>query len=133
MATKNNGEEKNGNGKMVSGMSCMNCGRYCGGACCGYDQWPHYVLRWVLGIAIILLAFWLGMRVGEFKGEVWGWGGGSRFYHGGMMRGYGNFGPAYGPGDNYWNMPMMSGGWSNGPFDRPVAVPVPKIPTNVAP
>jgi hypothetical protein len=41
-----------------------------------------FVLRWVLGILIIVLVFLFGMKIGEFKGTMEsGYG-----YHGGMMR-----------------------------------------------
>ena len=32
----------------------------------GYHR--HFWLRWVLGLAIIMIAFGLGLKVGEFKG-----------------------------------------------------------------
>ena len=32
----------------------------------GYHR--YFFLRWVLGIVIILIVFWLGLKIGEFKG-----------------------------------------------------------------
>ncbi len=43
----------------------------------------HYGMRWVLGIIILLMVFWLGMKLGEFKGfieAIYGFGS-----HGNMM------------------------------------------------
>jgi hypothetical protein len=39
---------------------CPNCqGHYHG----------HYWLRWLVGLFILLVVFWLGVKIGEFKGE----------------------------------------------------------------
>lgn len=40
--------------------SCENCR--------GYHR--HYFLRWFLGVIILLMAFALGVKIGEFKGEI---------------------------------------------------------------
>jgi|GEM_PF-1282679 hypothetical protein len=45
--------------------SCKMCGHgmcHCG---CGHR---HFWLRWLLGLIILLVVFWLGVKVGEFKG-----------------------------------------------------------------
>lgn len=70
------------------GKSCENC---CGN-CCSMGHMhgmggKYHLLRWMLGIAIIIIVFWLGFKLGEFKGyfDDYGYGKG----HGwGMM----NFG-----------------------------------------
>ena len=59
----------------------------------------HGLLRWVVKIVILLVVFWFGVKVGEFK-VLFGGGAG----HYGMMRG------AY--GTSYYGMPMMWG-WGN--------------------
>lgn len=88
-------------------------------------------LRWVIGIAILSVVFWLGFRLGEIKAIF----AGNAGYYGfgsSMMRGYGNFpmrnmmynmmGPGlysrgyddyyggYGPGmmDGCWNYPLQA-------------------------
>jgi hypothetical protein len=64
-----------------------------GGCWSGHSCWYH-VVRWVLGIAIILIVFGFGVMIGELKGELAG--SGSR-----MMRNYGGeYGRTY---------PMMQG------------------------
>jgi hypothetical protein len=60
-----------------AGCSCKMCG--CG---CGHGR--HMILRWVLGLVILLIVFWVGVKVGEFKTSAWGYGMG---YYGGMHRG----------------------------------------------
>ncbi len=43
----------------------------CGtGGSCGHGNNKFFVIRWVLGILIILIMFSLGMRIGEFKGAL---------------------------------------------------------------
>ncbi len=55
-------------------------------SCHGYGH-KHFVLRWLLGIVMLVIVFYLGVKVGEFKGEL------RSAYYGGygryMMEGYG--------------------------------------------
>lgn len=90
---------------------CGMCqGRMCGmGGGCGY-----HIIRWILGIAIIVIVFTLGVKLGEFKGTLE-----SNGYR--MMRAssYGDYGRAY---------PMMGGYYGvsvNGTQSQGAAVPVP--------
>lgn len=62
----------------------------CGGCDHGFCGGGHGALRWVIGIIIFVLVFWMGVRVGEIKSEMYGGG----YYDGygrTMMRGYGNY------------------------------------------
>ena len=70
----------------VCGPMCM-CGCGCG--------WPrgHRMFRVILGLIILALVFWVGVKVGEFKtmierNSAYGFGGYSAGYYpeGGMMR-----------------------------------------------
>lgn len=52
--------------------SCSNCnGRnacnMCGGYACSTEHHKYILLRWLLGILILVMTFWLGAKVGEFK------------------------------------------------------------------
>lgn len=65
------------------------------GCCHGFGH-KHFLLRLLLGIAILAVVFCLGMRIGEFKGEFR-----SGFYGGygrPMMGGYDSDNAWYGPG-----------------------------------
>lgn len=55
----------------------------------------HLVLRILLGLLILGMVFGVGLKVGEFKGELEAGGGFGFGPHFNMMRGYGwdNFGP----------------------------------------
>jgi len=72
------------------GSCCENKGKcdHGMGNCC--HNWKKcYMMRKIMMIIIIIIAFCLGTRWGEMKGEVRG---GNRFERGGMMNwGYGNF------------------------------------------
>ena len=57
-------------GTMCAGMGC----------CCGSR---YGLLRWVIGIGILLIVFWGGVKIGELKGLYEGQGG---FYGHGMFR-----------------------------------------------
>jgi hypothetical protein len=52
---------------------CPMCqGKMCGAGGCGYGKhncWYH-VVRWILGIAIIVIVFCFGMMIGELKGAL---------------------------------------------------------------
>lgn len=64
MATKNGNGVKNSSTE----MGCYNCGHQCGGNCYGCGGLTHYLLRWALGIFIIIFTLMLGIQIGEFKG-----------------------------------------------------------------
>ena len=70
------------------------CGRCCGGHCCGGGR--HLLLRWLLGLLILVIVFWLGLKIGEFKGVFGGYGGN----YSGMPRHMRSF-----------NKPMMRSGY----------------------
>ena len=45
----------------------------CCGHCCGMGHMhgmggKYHLLRWLLGVAIIIIVFWMGFKLGEFKG-----------------------------------------------------------------
>ena len=71
--------------------SCGSCGMMGRGMCgmCGGRRF--WALRWLLGLVILVIVFWLGVKIGEFKGSFEG---GYGFYgrmsrHGMMMGGQG--------------------------------------------
>lgn len=74
------GDEQRGGG------SCGSCGdKQCGGGGCrcgGHGSWGygmpvhHNILRWVLAVAILAIVFKIGVEVGEFKAEIYGFAGG---------------------------------------------------------
>jgi hypothetical protein len=72
----------------------------------GHCAWnKHRVLRIVLLLGMLLFVFWLGVKVGEFRGE---------FGYGRMMNGYGDYGYRSGMmrgGNTYYGQGrgMMSG------------------------
>ncbi len=70
------------------GMMCESCGGggMHGGCCCGYSAYGdrHVVLRLILGIFILMVVFWMGVKIGEIKAMFGGYG-----RHGG----YGEYGP----------------------------------------
>ncbi len=74
---------------------------------CNCGGHNHHLLRWLLGMLILVLVFWMGMEIGEFKGSLGGEGfGGSRH-----MR---------------FNKPMMENGWDAHNmmyFNSPAAAP----------
>jgi len=86
-------------GKCPEGCTCPMCqGKMCGmgGCCSGRGCW-YRAIRWIIGIAIILIVFCFGMMIGELKGEF---GRGYRMMHA----------PYYGGGSAY---PMMQN-WQSG-------------------
>lgn len=74
-----------------------------GGYGCFQHHWSYHILRWFLGIVIIVFVFWFGIKVGEIKSVLeTGRGAGSHQ----MMR-YGR--PMmYGNGGNYGMMGRAS-------------------------
>lgn len=89
-------------GTCPMGKTCA-CGYGCG---CGWAH-GHHIFRVVLAIVIVLVVFWIGMKVGEVRtmlGE-YGYGGGYGWHHAYPMQGYyqdGSVTPANGS-------PMMTG------------------------
>jgi len=51
-----------------------------------------HILRWLLGIFVILFVFWFGMKVGELKGQIESGRGWSGMRHHSMMIEYGGYG-----------------------------------------
>ncbi len=61
-----------GSGQNVCGQGHCGCGNGMGCGCHGGRHMKYCLLRWVLGILIITFVFWMGMKIGEFKGEFEG-------------------------------------------------------------
>jgi hypothetical protein len=78
---------------------CGMCGNVCGVG--GYG-----LVRWVLGILIIVWIFSIGMKIGELKGELRssGYGYGHKQYMRGMMQGPGTFYVNSVPSEAYPNL-----------------------------
>ena len=75
-------------------------GKMCGvnGCCFSHGCWMR-VIRWILGIAIILIVFGFGVMIGQLRGEL-GRSSGYRMMHSSY------YGGGYGGG-----YPMMQGGY----------------------
>ena len=86
---------KNGVKNNDTEMSCYNCGHQCGGSCYGCNGLTHYLLRWALGVFIIIFTLMLGIQIGEFKGAYKS----DYRFERGMMPNYDQlyFRPNYGP------------------------------------
>lgn len=71
-----------------------NAGCCCQGCCSdgGHSHMHrHFLLRWLLAVLIIMVAFFVGVKVGEFKEAFWNSGfGGYGYGQYRMMRGYPN-------------------------------------------
>lgn len=67
----------------------------CGGCDGGFCGGGHGALRWVIGIVVLMLVFWMGMRIGEIKSEMYS-GGYGNYPTRGMMRIQGGYGDSYG-------------------------------------
>ena len=52
--------------------SCDHCNMNGHNGCCGHGHHRYFVLRWVLGLLILAIVFCLGLKIGEFKSEVYG-------------------------------------------------------------
>lgn len=71
----------------------------CEGCMHGFCGGGHGALRWVIGALILIMIFWMGMRIGELKSEMYGdYGYGRYGNQTRMMRGGYN---VYGPGMMY--------------------------------
>ncbi len=64
-------EKKNGNGKMVGGMTCS-CGCGCGGFGSHGRHWTFFLLRVLITIIILMMVFWFGVAAGRLSGIGWG-------------------------------------------------------------
>lgn len=56
--------------KVDANSCCMNCGM---NSCC-HQEWHggrYVLLRWALGLLILVSTFALGYKIGEFKSEFW--------------------------------------------------------------
>ena len=98
------GKEHNGNGH--GDAHCSTCGSCagCGSCGCGSGH-SHLVARLVIGIIIVVIAFWLGLKLGELRAEFYNSGYyGSNMPWGRMMQGSG-----------YRSLPEQSGGYVNLP------------------
>ncbi len=81
-----------------------------GSMCPGCYGRKHYILRWFLGIVILLIAFSFGVKVGEVKSLL-----GNNSYIPAMMKGYWNNGyqgqyymmQPYNQGSGYYGPNMM--------------------------
>jgi hypothetical protein len=67
----------------------------CCGNCCSAGHMhgmggKYHLLRWMLGLAIIIIVFWLGFKLGEFKGYFDDYGYGKGFGRGMMNYGTNN-------------------------------------------
>ncbi len=76
-------------GQVCEGKTCSTCGMGC--CCFGHGGW-YRVIRWILGIAVIIIVFCFGMMIGELKGALVGRGSGdyrmmhTSYYGGGYGR-----------------------------------------------
>ena len=65
-------------GQNPHNCNCDHCNMSGHNGCSGHGHHRYFVLRWVLGLLILAIVFCLGMKIGEFKGEVY-----SGYYGGG--------------------------------------------------
>src|SRR3990167_584383 len=96
--------EKNNKESKESGIgdSCDHCHGFMGH---NHGYHKYFVLRWVLGVVILVIVFWLGIKIGEFKGYLAsGMGGYGYGHHRGMMYNSG-FYPANMM--QYWGIPAV--------------------------
>ena len=61
----------------------------------------HFILRWVLGLVALFMAFSIGVKIGEFKEEVK-----SGFFGNPRMMNWERYGDYN--GNRYYGMPMMN-------------------------
>ncbi len=89
-------DEQKKEGTPSGKMACM-CPSGCACSCgCGWAR-GHLLFRIIIGLILLALAFWAGVKVGEFKmivaQDMWGYGGGyghsMMFYGSGYDGGYG--------------------------------------------
>jgi hypothetical protein len=96
--------------KHAEGCDCYACKgqKMCGmyGHCCGGHR--HVLLRWLLGLLILVIVFWLGVKIGEFKGAFGGYGS----YYYGMPRHMRSFNRPM-MKNGYWGYPRMMGNTSS--------------------
>ena len=80
----------------------------CEGCMHGFCGGGHGALRWVIGIIIFIMIFWMGVRVGEIKSEMYG--------------GYGGYGQRMMYDRGYYYGPSMMYGYPT-QQTAPVVVP----------
>jgi hypothetical protein len=101
MEESKNTSQINGD-RMCGGKMCAGAGTGCTCGCgCGWAG-GHRLFRVILGIVILLVVFWVGVKVGEFKvliGEIGRGGYGNRYAYP-MMQGGGQGQQFYGPTTN---------------------------------
>ena len=92
MPEKNNHVREDGCG---SGSDGCNCGgmRGCGYGWCRGGR--HHLMKIAIGLIVLAVTFWAGVKIGELKAYLSGAGYGGRY---GMMRLYGNSDGGYGAG-----------------------------------
>ncbi len=85
------------------------CGHKCHNGMCGCmgHHMGFHILRWVLGIIVILMSFGFGVQIGEFKAAFES---GYGYRHHNMM---------------YYSQPSMMGGYQYGREDVSAGVAVP--------
>lgn len=72
-------ENKKNDKEYCVGPICFHCGKAHSG--CG----KHVLLRWIIGLSILALTFWMGMKIGELKSFL-GFGGYGYGMHSGYFR-----------------------------------------------
>lgn len=92
------------------GMSCAHCQNT--GNCCAHGQWTsgkYLLLRWLLGLLVMVVIFAIGFKLGEFKGNFIDGNGmyNSRIQHG-MMRMNGGDVMFYGAGGRTMMQPQFN-------------------------
>ena len=99
-------EENNKNGH-PEGCKCEMCYGRCY-ACGGYHHWMkgHWLLRLAIVAVVLIITFWLGVKLGEIKGYFESGYAGYGMPYGRMMWGGSRGYYGYGPGMMY--------GWQNG-------------------
>ena len=92
---------------------------------CGKAGWKSCVIRWVLGIVILIIVFSLGFSLGKFSGYLKAGYGyyGMGSYGSPMMGGYYRNNMMY-PTNGYYGMgPWMMGGYYQGQNSQPQTLP----------